>query len=101
MNSQEVRQYLQRILRKFTINQEQIIVISGKWGLTSHLLRSNRGNKKLLNAAKHHVLALKLSATATDDDDDDTWPNAVWKMDANAIAKQLEEASNIKSLEKE
>ena len=90
MDKEEVCEYLQSILKEFAINQEQIFVISGEWGLTSCLLKSN-GDKELLNVAKRYIFALRFA------DDFD----AVSKMDANAIAQELEEASNIKSLEKE
>lgn len=97
MDEEEVCQYLQKILKKYTIDREQIFVISGEWGLISRLLKSDQGDKKLLNAAKHNVLAMKLSV---DDADYDNCHDVVLKMDAYAVAQQLEEASNIKSLEK-
>ena len=91
-----MRKYLMKLLHTFSIIEDQIVIISGEWGLIARLLMSTKGDKKLLQKARRYILALK---AASDEEDDDTY-EAVLHMDAEKISKQLEEASNIGHLER-
>jgi putative protein kinase ArgK-like GTPase of G3E family len=84
----------------YTVPREQIVIVSGEWALMARELAKNPADRALFQRARKFLTFYKdVQAKGKKGNEDYDAFEEVGKMDAAAIARELEEASNIEDLE--
>ncbi|CAI8025755.1 hypothetical protein GBAR_LOCUS14856 [Geodia barretti] len=83
----------------YMVPREQIVVVSGEWALMARELAKNPGNRELFQRARKFLTFYKDTQAKGDGKEDYDAFEEVAGMNVETVARELEEASNIKDLE--